>query len=74
MKVLAIKMTSTHCKGMVYDLPEDEAMKGIEAGLFFQDLPSAIEAIINNEGSINEQQKTYNSDGSDKTGEKPKKK
>jgi len=74
MKVKAIQMTSTHCKGMVYDLPETEALKGIDAGLFYQDLPSVIDAIINNEGSINEQQETYHADGSDKIVNKPKKK
>ena len=64
MKVLAIKMTPTHCKGVVCDLPEEEALKGIEAGLFHQDLPSAIDALIN--GPEQEQQETYHADGSDK--------
>lgn len=30
MKIKAIKMTSTHCKGCVYELPESEAVVLIE--------------------------------------------
>ncbi len=74
MKVKAIKMTSTHCKGVVYDLTEQEALTGINAKLFEQDLPSVINDILTNKGTINEQQETYHSDGSDKNGDKPKKK
>jgi hypothetical protein len=31
---LAIEMTSTHCKGVIYSLTEAEAKAGIEAKLF----------------------------------------
>lgn len=31
---LAIRMTSTHCKGITYQLTEEEAIKGVELGYF----------------------------------------
>jgi hypothetical protein len=61
MKVLAIKMTPTHCKGVVYDLNDADAVLGIETGVF-QNV--ALNAIIDNQ---HEQQETYHVDGSDKT-------
>ena len=62
MKVLAIKMTETHCKGLVYDLSEEEAVNGIAEGRFQS---TGLNAIIDKQ---HERQETYHADGSDKTG------
>lgn len=32
--LMALENTSTHCKGVYYNLPETEAKEGIEKGLF----------------------------------------
>lgn len=62
MKVLSIKMTPTHCKGVEYEVSEEVGIKGIKKGIF-QNV--ALNTIINNQ---HEQQETYHADGSDKTG------
>ena len=61
MKVLAIEMTPKYCKGLHYELSDDEAIKGIQNGIF-QNV--SLNAVIDNQ---QENQETYNSDGSDKT-------
>lgn len=63
MKVLAIKNTSTHCKGVHYELPEDEALKGISEHLFVN---ATLNALMNVDAPKPEEQTTYSSDGSDK--------
>lgn len=63
MEVLAIKNTSTHCKGVVYDLPEDEALKGISERLFVN---ITLNNLMNVDAPKPEEQTTYSSDGSDK--------
>ena len=63
MEVLAIKNTRTHCKGVVYDLPEAEALKGISEHLFVN---TTLNALMNVDAPKPEQQTTYSSDGSDK--------
>jgi hypothetical protein len=63
MKVLAIEMTSKHCKGVEYDLPEAEAVKGIQEGLFVN---AILNALIDENAPKPEEQTTYSSDGSDK--------
>lgn len=63
MEVLAIKNTRTHCKGVVYDLPEEEALKGISEYLFVN---TTLNALMNVDAPKPEQQTTYSSDGSDK--------
>ena len=70
MKVLAIKNTSTHCKGLEYEVSEDAGKSGIQDGIFQN---AALNAIIDTQ---HEQQETYFADGSDKVTEeaKPKKK
>lgn len=69
MKVLAIEMTPNYCKGVIYEVNDAEAVKGIQDGIFQN---AALNAIIDKQ---HEQQETYFADGSDKiTEEKPKKK
>lgn len=63
MKVLAIEMTPTHCKGVEYELPEDEAVKGIQEGLFVN---ATLNALMDENVPKPEEQLTYSSDGSDK--------
>lgn len=63
MEVLAIKNTGTHCKGVVYYLPEKEAIEGIASGLFVN---KVLNNLMNDEVEKPEQQETYYSDGSDK--------
>lgn len=63
MEVLAIKNTSTLCKGLVYDLPEEEALKGISEHLFVN---TTLNALMNVDAPKPEEQTTYSSDGSDK--------
>ena len=63
MRVLAIKNTNTHCKGVVYDLPEDEAVKGISEHLFVNE---TLNALMDKNAPKPEEQTTYSSDGSDK--------
>jgi uncharacterized protein YbbC (DUF1343 family) len=63
MEVLAIKNTGTHCKGVIYNLPEEEAIEGITCGLFVN---KVLNNLINEEVEMLEQQETYYSDGSDK--------
>lgn len=71
MKVLAIEMTPNYCKGVLYEVNDAEAVKGIQDGIFQN---AALNAIIDTQ---HEQQETYFADGSDKVTEattKPKKK
>lgn len=63
MRVLAIEMTSTHCKGVEYELTEDDAVQGIKDGLFVN---ATLNALMNVDAPKPEEQITYNSDGSDK--------
>lgn len=63
MEVLAIKNTVTHCKGLVYDLPEEEALKGISERLF---VSKTLNSLMNPNAPAQEEQTTYSSDGSDK--------
>ena len=63
MEVLAIKNTCTHCKGVLYNLPEEEAIEGITRGLFVNNV---LNNLMNEEGEMPEQQETYHSDGSGK--------
>ena len=63
MKVLAIKNTKTHCKGVEYDLPETEATKGISEHLFVN---VTLNALMDEDAPKPEEQTTYSSDGSDK--------
>lgn len=71
MKVLAIEMTSKHCKGVEYDLPEDEAIKGIQDEIFVN---ATLNALMDENAPKPEEQTTYHSDGTDKDSVvKPKK-
>ena len=63
MKVLAIKNTKTHCKGVEYDLAEQVAVKGIQDGLFVN---VTLNALMDEDAPKPEEQTTYSSDGSDK--------
>ena len=63
MEVLAIKNTCTHCKGVIYNLPEHEAIELIADGLFVN---KVLNNLINEEVEMPEQQETYHSDGSQK--------
>jgi len=66
MQVIAIKMTPKHCKGVKYEVSEEEAIKGIQEGVFQN---AALNTIIDNE---HEKQETYHADGSDKILEEAK--
>jgi cation transport regulator ChaC len=63
MEVLAIKNTGTHCKGVVYYLPEEEAIEGIAGGLFVN---KVLNNLMNVDAEKPAQQETYHADGSDK--------
>jgi cation transport regulator ChaC len=63
MEVLAIKNTGTHCKGVIYNLPEEEAIEGITRGLFVN---KVLNNLMNEEVEKPEEQETYHSDGSEK--------
>lgn len=63
MKVLAIEMTPTYCKGVEYEIPDEEAVKGIKDGLFVN---ATLNALMDVNAPKPEEQTTYNSDGSDK--------
>jgi hypothetical protein len=63
MEVLAIKNTGTHCKGVIYNLPEHEAIEGIAGGLFVN---KVLNNLMSEEVEKPEEQETYHSDGSDK--------
>lgn len=63
MEVLAIKNTGTHCKGVIYNLPEEEAIEGIACGLFVN---KVLNNLMSQELEKPEQQEIYHSDESGK--------
>lgn len=63
MEVLAIKNTGTHCKGVIYNLPEHEAIELIAGGLFVN---KVLNNLMNVDAEKPEEQETYSLDSSEK--------